>query len=91
MRLFAGDVMITSGEAIICGFSVKSDLSEIRKHLGYCPQFDAIIDDLTGREMMYLFARLRGIPESKLKSAVNEAAENLLLTEHLDKKCGKYR
>ena len=30
--------------------------------IGYCPQFDSIIEVLTGREMLSLFAHIRGIP-----------------------------
>ena len=33
--------------------------------IGYCPQFDSIIEVLTGREMLTLFSRLRGIKEEK--------------------------
>lgn len=32
--------------------------------LGYCPQFDGIVGVLTGREMLSLFAKLRGIPNN---------------------------
>lgn len=34
--------------------------------MGYCPQFDAIDDLLTGREHLHLYARLRGVPESEI-------------------------
>jgi len=35
--------------------------------MGYCPQFDAIDDLLTGREHLYLYARLRGVPEEEIE------------------------
>lgn len=35
--------------------------------MGYCPQFDAIDDQLTGREHLYLYARLRGVPAENIK------------------------
>jgi len=76
---------------MIATHSVKTDIANARKHMGYCPQFDAIIEDLTGRELMYLFSRLRGVPERQLKSIVDNTAKGLLFAEHLDKKCGQYR
>ena len=35
--------------------------------IGYCPQFDALIDELTAEEHLALYSRLRGIPESSVK------------------------
>lgn len=34
--------------------------------MGYCPQFDAIDELLTGREHLHLYARLRGVPEGEI-------------------------
>lgn len=41
-------------------------MSEARKHLGFCPQVDPLIDLMTGRETLHMFGRLRGIPQRKL-------------------------
>lgn len=35
--------------------------------MGYCPQFDAVDDLLTGRENLYLYARLRGVPGEEIE------------------------
>ena len=40
---------------------VSSLLIPIFQDIGYCPQFDSIIEILTGREMLSLFAHIRGI------------------------------
>lgn len=34
--------------------------------MGYCPQFDAITELLTGREHVEFFALLRGVPEKEV-------------------------
>lgn len=34
--------------------------------MGYCPQFDAINDLLTGREHLEFYAILRGVPEGEV-------------------------
>lgn len=39
--------------------------------MGYCPQFDAIDDLLTGREHLYLYARLRGVPAEEIERVNN--------------------
>lgn len=45
--------------------SVLTDLQSVHQHMGYCPQFDAITDLLTGREHLEFYSRLRGIPEEE--------------------------
>jgi ABC-type multidrug transport system ATPase subunit len=41
-------------------------------HIGYCPQFDAINEALTGQEMLKLFASLRGVPENYINYEINK-------------------
>jgi ABC-type multidrug transport system ATPase subunit len=40
--------------------------------IGYCPQFDAINEVLTGREMLRLFASLRGVSRANVDNEVNK-------------------
>lgn len=42
--------------------SILGDIHHVQQNLGYCPQFDALYDELTGREHLQLYARLRGVP-----------------------------
>lgn len=72
-------------------FSPSTQLHEVQKRIGYCPQFDAIIELLTGRELLTMFGRLRGIPERMIKEAVQFEINRLDLSKHADKKCGTYR
>ena len=58
---------------------------------GLILQFDALLDRLTGREMLEMFARLRGIPSKKIPYVVNAVLYRLNLNKYADKMCGKYR
>lgn len=46
--------------------SILSNILDVHQNMGYCPQFDAIDDLLTGREHLFLYARLRGVPEGEI-------------------------
>ena len=59
--------------------------------MGYCPQFDALIDQMTGRETLTMYARLRGVPEANIKDVVNSLVDILMLEPHADKLTGNYR
>ncbi|XP_048742335.2 phospholipid-transporting ATPase ABCA3-like isoform X2 [Ostrea edulis] len=89
-KMLTGDVMISSGNAYINGFSVQSQLRQVHKCLGYCPQFDALIETLTGREILTLYARLRGVSEREIRRVVNVLMDAVTLTEYADKLCGTY-
>ena len=59
--------------------------------MGYCPQFDALIDKLTVSETLSMYARLRGVQQSDVKAVVHNIITNLLLTEYEDKQAGQLR
>eukprot|EP00488_Nonionellina_sp_1-RS-2012_P002422 TRINITY_DN4659_c0_g1_i1.p1 TRINITY_DN4659_c0_g1~~TRINITY_DN4659_c0_g1_i1.p1 ORF type:complete len:232 (-),score=74.65 TRINITY_DN4659_c0_g1_i1:9-704(-) len=73
--MMTGLLQVTDGNAWILGHDVSdpSAMSEIRKHLGVCPQHDVLWDKLTAREHLWLFARLKGVPESRVQSEVDKA------------------
>ena len=49
------------GKAYINGRDITHDFSQIRKNLGICPQHNVLIDQLTVKEQMHFFIRLKGI------------------------------
>ncbi|XP_016402931.1 ATP-binding cassette sub-family A member 7-like, partial [Sinocyclocheilus rhinocerous] len=63
-RMLTGDTCITYGEAFLSNHSVLTEMEKVHQLMGYCPQFDAISDLLTGREHLEFYARLRGVPEA---------------------------
>lgn len=46
--------------------SILTDIHEVHQNMGYCPQFDAITELMTGREHVEFFALLRGVPEKEV-------------------------
>ena len=58
--------------------------------VGYCPQFDSIIGEMTGREMLTLFARLRGMFSHEIDDEVNHWISEVGIEEYADRKCGTY-
>lgn len=63
----------------------------MQQRIGYCPQFDALLDHMTGRETLSMYARLRGIPEKYVPSCVENVLRSLLLEPHADKLVRSYR
>lgn len=89
--MLTGDLSISYGDAYAVSFSIRKELKKVHENLGYCPQFDAIIDELTGRETIWMYARLRGIREELIDGLANRLAKRLLFSQHIDKLVGAYR
>lgn len=47
-------------------------ISEIRRHIGVCPQFDILWKELTAEEHLTLFGKLKGIPSDEIDSKINQ-------------------
>ena len=75
--MLTGDEQPTAGEARLNSFSLSDDPQNFLADIGYCPQFDAIIDHMTGREMFALFCRLRGIPTHNVSNETEKWIEFL--------------
>uniref|UniRef100_A0A8C1KHZ7 Zgc:172302 n=1 Tax=Cyprinus carpio TaxID=7962 RepID=A0A8C1KHZ7_CYPCA len=77
-RMLTSDTRITYGEAFLSNHSVLTEVEKVHQLMGYCPQFDAISDLLTGREHLEFYARLRGVPEAHV-AKVQDASKILSL------------
>jgi len=84
MRMITGDIPVTSGDCQVAGHSVRTSLDNVRASLGYCPQFDALPDKLTGREALWLYCHLRGVHPSVIKESVDRAIEQFGVQKHAD-------
>ncbi|XP_054892052.1 phospholipid-transporting ATPase ABCA3 [Poeciliopsis prolifica] len=89
-KMLTGDESVTSGDAYIDGYSILRDIKKVQQRIGYCPQFDAVLDHMTGRETLSMYARLRGIPEKYVAGCVENVLRSLLLEPHADKLTRSY-
>ncbi|UJR37734.1 hypothetical protein I4U23_030429 [Adineta vaga] len=82
-RILVGDETATHGTAYIDGQNVSRHLRSLR-HLGYCPQQDCQMDFLTVRDGLYLLARIRAVPFSRIHSMVQTISSLFLLDQFLN-------
>lgn len=65
MNMLTGMFSPTSGTAYINGHDIVTETIEARNSLGLCPQHNILIDDLTVKEHIILFCRLKGVRDQK--------------------------
>eukprot|EP00727_Mastigamoeba_balamuthi_P009933 m51a1_g5562 hypothetical protein (816) ;mRNA; f:577506-581091 len=71
----------THGTARIAGHDVATQLDEIHKDLGVCPQFDTLWPELTPRETLVFYATLRGIAPSLAPECASHILESLGMSD----------
>ncbi|KAI9329664.1 hypothetical protein DFJ73DRAFT_631314 [Zopfochytrium polystomum] len=83
MNILCGLTLPSSGDALMCGLSIKTRMNDIRSIIGVCPQHDILLPELTGREHLLLFAGLRGL-NANVMETVNRKLDSLGLLNKAD-------
>jgi len=81
MSMLTGIELCDSGDGYINGSSITWELETARLHIGLCPQFDALMDNLNAREHLVLLAEIRGVPKALVSRVVERAIQDMALTE----------
>ncbi|XP_071081906.1 phospholipid-transporting ATPase ABCA3-like isoform X2 [Haliotis cracherodii] len=89
-KMITGDVMLTHGNVFLRSFNIKNHTQKVQENMGYCPQFDALIDQMTGRETLTMYARLKGVPESCIKGVCDNLLDIMMLRQYSDKPTSEY-
>ena len=65
-KMLTTEILPSSGDANIDGISIVNKPIEVRKNIGYCPQFDGINKTLTAEEHVRYYAKLRGVRDVEI-------------------------
>ena len=84
MKILATLLAPSSGEAFVTGIPVAADPIEVRRRIGYMPDFYGVYDDLRVWEYLDFFARCYGIGASRRSAMIGELLEIVGLTDKRD-------
>ncbi|KAF9597369.1 hypothetical protein IFM89_017715 [Coptis chinensis] len=97
LSMLTGEEIPTDGTAYIFGNDIRSNPKAARRHvisdvtvlcnrfIGYCPQFDALLEFLTVKEHLELYARIKGVPGNRMEDVVEEKLVEFDLWKHANK------
>jgi ABC-2 type transport system ATP-binding protein len=71
----------TSGEALVNGFDIVRQTTQVRRNIGYVPQALSADGNLTGYENLSIFAKLYDVPHTIRDARVNEVLSFVGLTD----------
>ena len=84
MKILATLMAPTAGEAYVTGIPVDADPIEVRRRIGYMPDFYGVYDDLKVWEYLDFFARCYGVPANRRATMIGELLEIVGLTDRRD-------
>ncbi len=80
----------TAGTARVFGFDIQREIKQIRHLIGYMPENDSFISDMTGIRFVRLMAELSGLPPSLALERAHETLFYVGLGEARYRKLGTY-
>jgi ABC-2 type transport system ATP-binding protein len=92
LKMLTGMLEPTSGTAAICGFDLRQQALEVKRHVGFVPESGAVFESLTGLEYLEMVAALYAIPEAPARERIKQfiAFFDLSFETLTDKLLGAY-
>ncbi len=84
MKILATLLAPTAGEAYVTGIPVDADPLEVRRRIGYMPDFYGVYDDLRVWEYLDFFGRCYGVAANRRPTMIGELLEIVGLADKRD-------
>jgi sodium transport system ATP-binding protein len=89
LRMLAGVLTPTAGEARIDGHGTEGEAFELKRRLGFLSGDTALYQRLTPREVLRYFGRLHQLPEATIAERIEMLVRRFRMEEFADRPCGK--
>ena len=71
INILCGMISKSKGKASIYGYDIETEMNEIRKIMGFCPQHNILFPELTVREHLEIFALFKGMPKQEIGEEID--------------------
>lgn len=86
LRILSTVIAADSGHATIDGHDCKQAALAVRTRLGVLPHGSGLYPNLTARENIWYYARLRGLPDELIEAHVRALNEQLDMRDFIDRR-----
>eukprot|EP01063_Lacrimia_lanifica_P008338 TRINITY_DN153_c1_g2_i1.p1 TRINITY_DN153_c1_g2~~TRINITY_DN153_c1_g2_i1.p1 ORF type:complete len:2021 (+),score=692.58 TRINITY_DN153_c1_g2_i1:98-6160(+) len=81
INMMTGMLPASDGDCMIWGDSIRTDVQDIRKNVGYCPQHNILWERLTVEEHLRFYGALKGIAGDELDDRITKMLQLVNLYE----------
>jgi ABC-2 type transport system ATP-binding protein len=89
MRLLTGFLPATEGSVVVAGFDIFDKPMEVKKRIGYLPEQPPVYNDMRVTEYLKFVAKIKGVPRSERKAAMERVIQRCSLADVSDRIIGK--
>jgi ABC-2 type transport system ATP-binding protein len=82
MHMLTGLNQPTQGTGRVCGYDIRTEYEQIKRHIGYMSQKFSLYEDMTVAENIRLFAGIYGMNDKEISRKTDELLERLKFAEH---------
>ena len=82
MHMLTGLNQPTSGTGRVCGFDIRTEYEQIKRHIGYMSQRFSLYEDLTVAENIRLFAGIYGMKDAEIRTKTERLLQRLDFASH---------
>ena len=83
--MLTGMLAPTNGYAVVSGKDIRTEMGAVRQEIGICLQHDCLFPELTVREHIQFFARIKGmysnLPHAEAEEKVDSSIQDVALSE----------
>ncbi|MBO5261331.1 MAG: ABC transporter ATP-binding protein [Coprococcus sp.] len=84
MRIMCGLIAPTSGSVIIDGIDARKRPAELKRKIGYVPDFFGVYDNLKVMEYMFFYGSMYGMTRTEIENTSEELLEIVGLSDKMD-------
>lgn len=86
LSMLTGMFSPSDGTALVGGYDIRTEIDQVHLSMGLCPQFDILWNDLTVREHLLFYARLKGIDSGEESEHVDRLIAEVGLSKAKNKR-----
>jgi ATP-binding cassette subfamily A (ABC1) protein 1 len=86
LSILTGLFAPSEGTAFVDGKDIRTHMDEIRRSIGMCPQYNVLFGELTVKEHLWFYARLRGRAPEEIASLSMKLLDDLNLQHKLNER-----
>lgn len=87
MRMLSTFILPTAGTAQVAGYDVLRQGHEVRRHIGYLPEFPPLYPELCVDDYLAFVAQIKGVPRLQRKSSIEAVVQRCGLAEVYKRPC----
>ena len=85
MKILTGFLPASEGSASVAGYDVFEHPMEVKRRIGYLPEFPPLYSEMTVRAYLKFVATLKGVPRRELKSEIERVGALTGTTQVMDR------